>query len=64
MATSLLGHPCHLLPMTLQLKGKKENGEDDVHEYRNNKKGPKSGVVVAHRNFAISYLQATTTAYT
>lgn len=39
-------------------------GEDDVHEYRNNKKGPESGVVVAHRNFAISYLQATTTAYT
>ena len=55
------------------LKGKRENEENDVYEYGKNETGPaihnhildlQFGAVVAHGNFAISYLQTTTSAYT
>jgi lipid A 3-O-deacylase len=54
------------------LKGRRENQNDDVYEY-NNKTSPdihnhimdmQFGAVIAHGNFALSYLQTTTTAYT
>jgi len=54
------------------LEGKRRNEENDVYEYKSREKGPRInnhlmdlqfGAVVAHGNFAISYLQTTTTAY-
>jgi len=55
------------------LEGKRGNEENDVYEYKNKETGPKInnhlmdlqfGAVVAHGNFAFSYLQTATTAYT
>jgi len=55
------------------LEGKRENEENDVYEYKNKETSPainnhlmdlQFGAVVAHRNFALSYMQTATTAYT
>ncbi len=55
------------------LKGKRENEEKDYRDYSNNEPGPKLhnhildlqfGAVLAHGNFAVSYMQTTTSAYT
>ena len=55
------------------LKGNRENKKKNVYEYGKNETAPSTqnhtidiqyGVVFAHGNFAISYLQTTTSAYT
>ena len=55
------------------LQGERRNVGTDAYEYKSNQEGPKisnhimdwqCGAVVAHGNFAFSYLQTTTTAYT
>jgi len=54
------------------LKGNRENEKKNVYEYKNNEASPsirndildiQYGAVLAHGNFAISYLQTTTSAY-
>jgi len=55
------------------LKGERQSKENDAYEYKNNETGPEIsnhlmdlqfGAVLAHGNFAFSYMQTTTTAYT
>lgn len=54
------------------LEGKRKNADSEVYEYSNNKTRPdihnhildmQCGLVIAHGNFALSYMQTTSTAY-